>query len=115
MRGFVLGVIGSRGRGLGGGERGLNSLGEGGSGGPRRTRWLGGGGPQRILWLGGRGGEVDEIGGGGPRRILWLGRGRADGIGREKAALRFRGSCELLPNSLADWDELEPLIGGGSR
>jgi hypothetical protein len=83
-------VIGSRGRGLGRlGERGLNSLGEGGSGGPRRTLWLGGGG--------------------------------ADGIGGEKAALRFRGSCELLPNSLAgivppsDWQELEPSVGAGSR
>lgn len=82
-------VIGSRGRGLGRlGERGLNSLGEGESGGPRRTRWLGGGG--------------------------------ADGVGGEKAALWFRGSCELLPNLFAgvvppsDLHK-EPSVGAGSR
>ena len=112
MRGFVLGVIGSRGRGLGRfGERGLNLLGEGGNEGLRRIRWLGGGG------------EVDAIGGGGgPRRTLWLGRGGGvDGIGKEKAALRFRGSCELLPNlltiivPLSDLYELKPLVRASLR
>jgi hypothetical protein len=106
-------VIGSRGRGIGRlGERGLNSLGEGGSGGPRRTRWLGGGGPDGVS---------REGGGGGPRRTLWLGVGGADGIGGEKAALWFRGSCELLLNSFAGvvppsaLYKLEPSVGAGSR